>query len=295
MLASTSSKQGLNREAWAALLRVRTRPECPEDNLRELTWDSNQNRGIDREREKRERERRNFPMKSSDLRHCWLLTEQRTWSNTRWELASCGLAYHLLEAERQVGNSQSWKVVISAPETASPTKLLASSQLLTKSSWDPGWLTYSGGVAVRDQFPRRDTWPTWDGASTEHPGNRVAGTGKVIRHTTQPGESVLVKHWVTWAAQTWEGDKMQALPSLYLCGVPKNLNLSGLDLGRAHNPGTASDSSQQSNLEPKQCKTGKAHTPWARANPVWRDTASAHQCCLQWPSLPTAWLNCCCC
>ena len=27
---------GLNREARAALLRVRTRPECPESNLREL-------------------------------------------------------------------------------------------------------------------------------------------------------------------------------------------------------------------------------------------------------------------
>ena len=36
-LASATSKQGLNREAWAALLRVRTRPECPESNLRELT------------------------------------------------------------------------------------------------------------------------------------------------------------------------------------------------------------------------------------------------------------------
>ena len=36
-LVSTTSKRGLNREAWAALLRVRTGPECPEDNLRELT------------------------------------------------------------------------------------------------------------------------------------------------------------------------------------------------------------------------------------------------------------------
>ena len=35
-LASTPSKLGLNREARAALLRVRTRPECPEGNLREL-------------------------------------------------------------------------------------------------------------------------------------------------------------------------------------------------------------------------------------------------------------------
>ena len=36
-LMSTTSKWGKNREAWAALLRVRTGPECPESNLRELT------------------------------------------------------------------------------------------------------------------------------------------------------------------------------------------------------------------------------------------------------------------
>ena len=36
-LVSTTSKRGLNREAWAALLRVRTGPECPKGNLRELT------------------------------------------------------------------------------------------------------------------------------------------------------------------------------------------------------------------------------------------------------------------
>ena len=31
---------------WAALLRVRTRPECPKGNLRELTWDSKPDCGI---------------------------------------------------------------------------------------------------------------------------------------------------------------------------------------------------------------------------------------------------------
>ena len=35
-LASTTSKRGLNREEQAALLRVKTGPECPEGNLREL-------------------------------------------------------------------------------------------------------------------------------------------------------------------------------------------------------------------------------------------------------------------
>ena len=38
--ASTTSKWGLGREVRAALFRVRTRPECPEGNLRKLTWDS---------------------------------------------------------------------------------------------------------------------------------------------------------------------------------------------------------------------------------------------------------------
>ena len=33
---STTSKWGLNRKAEVTLLRVRTKPESPEDNLREL-------------------------------------------------------------------------------------------------------------------------------------------------------------------------------------------------------------------------------------------------------------------
>ena len=38
MPAPATSKQGMGREAWAALLRVKTGPECPKGNLRELTW-----------------------------------------------------------------------------------------------------------------------------------------------------------------------------------------------------------------------------------------------------------------
>ena len=37
MPAFSISKWGLDREARASLLRVRTRPECPKGNLRELT------------------------------------------------------------------------------------------------------------------------------------------------------------------------------------------------------------------------------------------------------------------
>ena len=46
MPAPTSSKWGLGREVQAALLRVRTWLECPEGNLRELTWASKPDCGI---------------------------------------------------------------------------------------------------------------------------------------------------------------------------------------------------------------------------------------------------------
>ena len=44
--APTTRKRGLGRETQVALLRVRTGPECPEGNLRELTWASKPDCGI---------------------------------------------------------------------------------------------------------------------------------------------------------------------------------------------------------------------------------------------------------
>ena len=46
MSTSTTSKRGLGREAWTALLRVRTGSLCPEGNLKELTWASKPYCGI---------------------------------------------------------------------------------------------------------------------------------------------------------------------------------------------------------------------------------------------------------
>ena len=64
MLTSATSNQRLNREVWAALLRVRTRPEGPEGNMRELTRDSIPNHGIAREgKKKKEESGRTFPQK----------------------------------------------------------------------------------------------------------------------------------------------------------------------------------------------------------------------------------------
>ena len=85
---------------------------------------------------------------------------------------------------------------------------------------------------------------SWDGGSDKP---QPSTGGDCVRQA--PGH-------LSW---TWDVHKTQAQPSLHLCGVPKNLNLSGLDLGCAHNPGPASDSSQHSNLQPEQCRQGK-HT-----------------------------------
>ena len=43
---SATNKRGLGREVWAALLRVRIWPECPEGNLSKLTWASKPDCGI---------------------------------------------------------------------------------------------------------------------------------------------------------------------------------------------------------------------------------------------------------
>ena len=46
MPAPATSKQGLGREAQAALLCIRIWPECPKPNLSELTWASKPDCGI---------------------------------------------------------------------------------------------------------------------------------------------------------------------------------------------------------------------------------------------------------
>ena len=68
MLGATTSKWGLNGEAWAVLLRIRTGPKCPEGNLRELMWNSNPNCGIARER----KEFMIWATVSSQSCFCWL-------------------------------------------------------------------------------------------------------------------------------------------------------------------------------------------------------------------------------
>ena len=110
-----------------------------------------------------------------------------------------------------------------------------------------------------------------------HPENLAAGTGEAISHSPHLGATVLTKHLVTWAARTRDRLKTQAKPSLCHCGVPENLNLSSLDIGSSCNPGPVSDSYQQSNLEPEQCRLGK-HTccEWGQTQCGWITVSTHH-------------------
>ena len=179
------------------MLRVRTRPECPEDNLRELIWDSNPNCGIARVRKKRERERENFPMKSSNLR-CSLACSQNKRLHEYQRRAS-QLCTSPSPCRRQRGRHATAKVrrrgALSAPEPASSTKLWAGSQLLTKSSWDPGRLTSARRAAARDQLPRGDTRHTWDGALLAHLGSQAAGPGEGMKMHSPPGTVCVPSTW----------------------------------------------------------------------------------------------------
>ena len=204
------------------------------------------------EREKKERERENYPAKGANLRHYQARSQNKGLRKYQ------GTASRLWTGpsparDKQAGGSQRWKGTITAPERPLPPNCKEAS-LLIKTSWDAGRLTSARRVVARDQLPR-----SWNGVPIVHTENWAAGMEKVIRCTPNLGVTALTKHLVTWAAWTWEGHKMQAQPSLYLCGVPENMNLSCLDLGSTRNPGPASDSSRHSNLEPEKCRIWK-HT-----------------------------------
>ena len=96
-------------------------------------------------------------------------------ANTKGEQAGCPV--RALPPGKQRGRCVTARArrkgvaAISAPETASLTKLWADCQLLTTSSWDPGRFTSPRRVTAWDQLTRGDTQHTWDCALTVHPGN----------------------------------------------------------------------------------------------------------------------------
>ena len=62
---------------------------------------------------------------------------------------------------RQAGDSQGQKARGNlGPRDGIIHQTVSRHQWLIKSSWDPGQLTSTRRVAVRDQLPRGDTWHT---------------------------------------------------------------------------------------------------------------------------------------
>ena len=98
--------------------------------------------------------------------------------------------------------------------------------------------------------------------------------------------TMLTKHLITRAARSLEGHKTQAQQSLCLWGLPEGLNLSGLNLRSAYNPGPAADCSWQSNLEPKQCWQGKHTRCELGQTQCDQDTVNTCQCYLLAASFP---------
>ena len=139
---------------------------------------------------------------------------------------------------------------------ASSTKLWAGSQLLTKSSWDPGWLTSARRVAARDQLPRGDTWHTWDSALAVHPGNQAAVTGKVIK-TYRPSGTVCSPS--TWSPELLGPGKGTKHGPNWVCVLwsMREPEAEQLNLGSSRNPDPLCTVPVQSNLEPEHCRPVK--------------------------------------
>ena len=181
------------------------------------------------------------------------------------ELAGCGLAHPPLGTGSR---GQIWKGAIVAPERHHLPNCKQTS-LLTKTPCDSGWSTSPRKVIARDQLPRRDTLNTWEGAPIVHPENWAAGTGEVISHSFQLGVT---------ARQAPDHLRCSGL------GWPQNAGpTKSAPLWSTREPGTEwlrpgeciqpRDSIRQFLAEQKPrawaVYTGKAHTPWEGAKPVW--------------------------
>ena len=189
---------------------VRNGPKCPEDNLRELTWESNPNCGIARERKKREteRERENFPTKSSNLRHSLACSQNKGLSN--YQRRARGLRTGPSPCWRLRGRQGTARTRSKGqfrPQRWDPPPNWAGTQLLTNSSWDPGQLTSARRVAAWDQLPRGDTQHTWDGALMAHPENRTTETREEIKKHSLPGTVPLPSTWSPEVLRPGKGTK----------------------------------------------------------------------------------------
>ena len=83
-------RAGAGQGGSGCRLRVKTGPECPEDNLRELMWDSHPNCGVAREEQNKNKTEK-FPVKGSNLKHSLACSENKGLSKYQRRVSSHGI------------------------------------------------------------------------------------------------------------------------------------------------------------------------------------------------------------
>ena len=134
-------------------------------------------------------------MKSPSLRHCQARSQNKGLSKYQRRESLLQTSPFPTRDRKAGGGQPELERGNLGPREASSTKLQAGSQLLTKTYWDSGLLTYARRVAARDQLLRRDTRHTCDGHARCHPGNQAAGTGEVIKRTPHLGRLCSPSTW----------------------------------------------------------------------------------------------------
>ena len=120
-------------------------------------------------------------------------------------------------------------------------------------------MTSPGRVTARDQLPEQTQGTLdWERLETE----AGTGRGEVVLHLKRVCSS---STWLPELLGPGEQHKTQAQLSLCHCGVPENLNLSGLDLGSACNSGPAPCRATWS----LSSVDGESTHARSGANPVW--------------------------
>ena len=236
-------------------------------------------------------------MKSSNLRHS--LAHSQNKGLSEYQRKASLLRTIPSPCRRQRGRwVTAWarrQGAILAPDMSSSNILWVASQLLPKSSWDPGWPTSARRVAARDQLPEE----------TRGTSERVP-----LLHTQET-------EWL------WPGRWLRCTAHLGQCTRQAPGHLSYSDLRRAQNTCPAEFVPLWSmwELEPEQLRPGKCMKPRAcfgqfPCRPTWSlssvDPESTHamsqgklsvvqtlpalpthtsDICLKSSSLPTAQLN----
>ena len=197
-----------------------------------------------------------------------------------------------LEAEREVGKARAESKGQSRPQRWHPLPTVSRLQLLTNSSWDPGWLTSARRVTALKSAPQGSHTAHLRSCSQE---TECLRPGRWLRCTGHLGQCAHQAPCRLSCSDLGRAQKPHPTESVPLWST-KNLNLSSLDLQSAWNAGPALDSTHAEKPGDWALKTGKAHTTvsWGKPRVVHTLRAlptHASDICFQCSSLSTVQLS----